>query len=411
MRISPEAFAWGSPIAGVPPPDKSSFGPVRPGLNHRWRWGDQLQERSGGSGLERLRRDPARWHDEHHLPAPDRCGPRGRSARRFRDLPAPDDWRWNRAGSTTASMAGLALPCRRCQASPPRSRWRSCCRSISAAAIAARAISFKHGLAARLVVGLVAFVVYDVRHAALAYLGINPTKPAVEFEIRLPKAALRAIADTQVELLTDRNQKLAKVQDALAVDSGRPQRAQGNRDAGLPHHRPRGGAQSAREGANASSGCGCRQARRIPMRSARGISPTASRSRTVTSRHRDAQRLRDPLPRALSSGASRSLWEKGGAKRGAGSLSTSRVCREETTPHPPPHFVRRRPLPQGEREGSATLIRERDIPHAAPSRFKHLFKQLFKQPSVARHRTGRPRLEFHYSVATHFIIGTERNIP
>ena len=77
----------------------------------------------------------------------------------------------------------------------------------------------KHGLAASLVVGLVAFVVYDVRHAALAYLGINPTKPAVEFEIRLPKAALTAIADTQVELLTDRNQKLAKVQDALAATS------------------------------------------------------------------------------------------------------------------------------------------------------------------------------------------------
>ena len=75
---------------------------------------------------------------------------------------------------------------------------------------------FKHGLAASLVVGLAAFVVYDVRHAALTYLGINPTKPAVEFEIRLPKAALTAIADTQVELLTDRNQKLAKVQDALA---------------------------------------------------------------------------------------------------------------------------------------------------------------------------------------------------
>jgi len=75
---------------------------------------------------------------------------------------------------------------------------------------------FKHGLAAGLVVALVAFVVYDMRHAALAYLGINPTKPAVEFEIRLPKTALTVIADTQVELLTDRNQKLAKVQDALA---------------------------------------------------------------------------------------------------------------------------------------------------------------------------------------------------
>ncbi|WP_349631255.1 acriflavin resistance protein [Bradyrhizobium sp. AUGA SZCCT0222] len=78
---------------------------------------------------------------------------------------------------------------------------------------------FKHGLAAVVVIALVAFVVYDVRHAALAYLGINPAKPAVEFEIRLPKAALTAIADTQVELLTDRNQKLAKVQDALASTS------------------------------------------------------------------------------------------------------------------------------------------------------------------------------------------------
>jgi hypothetical protein len=77
----------------------------------------------------------------------------------------------------------------------------------------------KHGLAAVVVIALVAFVVYDVRHAALAYLGINPTKPAVEFEIRLPKAALTVIGDTQVELLTDRNQKLARMQDALAATS------------------------------------------------------------------------------------------------------------------------------------------------------------------------------------------------
>jgi len=75
----------------------------------------------------------------------------------------------------------------------------------------------KHGLAATVVLGLLAFVAYDVRHAALDYLGINPMKPAVEFEIRLPKAALTAIADTQVELRTDRNQKLAQVKDALAA--------------------------------------------------------------------------------------------------------------------------------------------------------------------------------------------------
>ncbi len=77
----------------------------------------------------------------------------------------------------------------------------------------------KHGLAGALVLALVAFVVYDMRHAALAYLGINPTKPAVEFEIRLPKAVLTTVADTQIELRTDRNQKLAQVQDALASTS------------------------------------------------------------------------------------------------------------------------------------------------------------------------------------------------
>ena len=74
----------------------------------------------------------------------------------------------------------------------------------------------RHGLAATIVAGLLAFVVYDMRHAALAYLGINPAKPAVEFEIRLPKAALTAIADTQVELRTDRNERLAQVQEALS---------------------------------------------------------------------------------------------------------------------------------------------------------------------------------------------------
>jgi hypothetical protein len=74
----------------------------------------------------------------------------------------------------------------------------------------------KHGLAASAVLVLLAFVISDMRNAALAYLGINPAKPAVEFEIRMPKAALPAVADTQVELLTDRNQKLAQVEDALA---------------------------------------------------------------------------------------------------------------------------------------------------------------------------------------------------
>jgi hypothetical protein len=76
----------------------------------------------------------------------------------------------------------------------------------------------KHGIAAAAVLALLAFVAYDLRHAAFAYLGINPAKPAIEFEIRLPKAALTTVADTQIELHTDRNQKLAKVLDAIASD-------------------------------------------------------------------------------------------------------------------------------------------------------------------------------------------------
>jgi hypothetical protein len=76
----------------------------------------------------------------------------------------------------------------------------------------------RHGLAAALVLGLLAFVASDMRHAALAYLGINASRPAVEFEIRLPKTAVSDVADTQVELHTDRNQTLAQVQGALAPD-------------------------------------------------------------------------------------------------------------------------------------------------------------------------------------------------
>jgi hypothetical protein len=60
----------------------------------------------------------------------------------------------------------------------------------------------KHGLVAAAVLGLVGFVAYDMRQAALAYLGISPSKPAIEFEIHLPKATLSAISGTQVELHT-----------------------------------------------------------------------------------------------------------------------------------------------------------------------------------------------------------------
>src|SRR5450631_1576294 len=52
----------------------------------------------------------------------------------------------------------------------------------------------RHGLAAAVVLGLLAFVAYDMRDAALVYLGMNPSKPEVQFEIRLPKAAATAVA-------------------------------------------------------------------------------------------------------------------------------------------------------------------------------------------------------------------------
>lgn len=75
----------------------------------------------------------------------------------------------------------------------------------------------RYGLAACVVLGLLAFVVADTRQATLAYLGLNPARPAIEFEIRLPKTGLTSAADIQVELLTDRNQKLARLENALAM--------------------------------------------------------------------------------------------------------------------------------------------------------------------------------------------------
>jgi uncharacterized membrane-anchored protein len=58
----------------------------------------------------------------------------------------------------------------------------------------------RHVLTAAFVLALLAFVAYDMRQAALAYLGINPAKPAIEFDIRLPKSAVSAISDTASRL-------------------------------------------------------------------------------------------------------------------------------------------------------------------------------------------------------------------
>src|SRR3954464_14788661 len=50
----------------------------------------------------------------------------------------------------------------------------------------------RHGAATIVVIGLLAFAASDIRHAAFSYLGINPAKPAVEFEIRMPRATVFA---------------------------------------------------------------------------------------------------------------------------------------------------------------------------------------------------------------------------
>ncbi|MCG2637936.1 MULTISPECIES: acriflavin resistance protein [Bradyrhizobium] len=80
----------------------------------------------------------------------------------------------------------------------------------------------RHGLAVLAAAALLAFVAFDMRHAALAYLGLNPSKPAVEFEIRMPRETLTAAsADAQIELHTDRNQTLALVDGVSDLTDGR----------------------------------------------------------------------------------------------------------------------------------------------------------------------------------------------
>ncbi|MBR0781442.1 acriflavin resistance protein [Bradyrhizobium iriomotense] len=79
----------------------------------------------------------------------------------------------------------------------------------------------RHGLAALAAIALLAFAAYDMRHAALAYLGLNPSKPAVEFEIRMPRETLAAVNDSQIELHTDRNQTLALVDGVRDLADGR----------------------------------------------------------------------------------------------------------------------------------------------------------------------------------------------
>ena len=79
----------------------------------------------------------------------------------------------------------------------------------------------RHGLATLAALVLFGFAAYDMRHAALAYLGLNPSKPAVEFEIRMPRETLTAVSDSQIELHTDRNQTLALVDGVSELGDGR----------------------------------------------------------------------------------------------------------------------------------------------------------------------------------------------
>jgi len=79
----------------------------------------------------------------------------------------------------------------------------------------------RHGLAAFAALALFAFAAYDMRHAALAYLGLNPSKPAIEFEIRMPREMLAAVTDSKIELHTDRNQTLALVDGVRDLADGR----------------------------------------------------------------------------------------------------------------------------------------------------------------------------------------------
>jgi hypothetical protein len=56
----------------------------------------------------------------------------------------------------------------------------------------------RHGLAAAAVLGLLGFAAYDMRPAALDYLGIAPSKPQAGFEIQPPKAAASKSTDTRI---------------------------------------------------------------------------------------------------------------------------------------------------------------------------------------------------------------------
>ena len=56
----------------------------------------------------------------------------------------------------------------------------------------------RHGLAAAAVLGLLAFAAYDMRPAALDYLGIGASRPQAGLEIQPPKTAASRLAETRI---------------------------------------------------------------------------------------------------------------------------------------------------------------------------------------------------------------------
>lgn len=82
----------------------------------------------------------------------------------------------------------------------------------------------KRGVAVILMTGALAAGGYGLRTAALSHFGMIAKAPAVEFEIRLPRTAATTDLqrEAQVELLTDQNQTLARIDDSLrATEDGR----------------------------------------------------------------------------------------------------------------------------------------------------------------------------------------------
>ncbi|MBN9586741.1 MAG: hypothetical protein BGN84_16730 [Afipia sp. 62-7] len=74
-------------------------------------------------------------------------------------------------------------------------------------------------VSAVLIIAVVTAGGLGLRAAALKHLGLFTQAPAVEFEIRLPQSAAKndPRRDAQVELLTDQNQTLARLDETLLV--------------------------------------------------------------------------------------------------------------------------------------------------------------------------------------------------